>query len=121
MKKILLYGMLALLVASCRSTDEIIPAITVRPEGFGPHMRCTVQRGKVVEGVSYGCTILGMPVGNSTIEEAVQKAIKEEGDQCIGLSDVVVNHYIDACLIIYGNNMVHVSGHPLMRTGDGRQ
>ncbi len=115
MNRHLLSYLLAILCVSCSTTDEVIPAIAVSPEPFDPAVQYTTDKTRLVDGYSYSCTVFGIPVGNPSVEEAVRDAIMGEDENCVGLSDAVVNHYVDALLILVGNNAIHVSGYPMMK------
>lgn len=114
----LLCGLMLLLCVSCSNTYEEFPVVTVKPihKPTLPHL--SVRQDIMVSGTSYGCTILGIPLGNPTIEKAVQDAIAGQGENCVGMSGITIQHYIDAMLLLYGNSFIRVSGNPVFTTSE---
>lgn len=110
MKKFILSAFVLSLLASCHHIEEQYSAITQIPMPFKGGNKFVINKDKQVSATSYGMSLLYIPLGNPTVEKALEKVVEEQGPGCVGVAEAIVTHRVD---ILF--NEIHVSGYPIMK------
>lgn len=104
----------ALAFCSCSSSKYKLSAVITDASVLRSDK--TYENGPdVVRGDSLAATLLFMPTGSPSIEDAVKNAAAKCEGNCIGLSDVLVEHNVNNMLLLFGSNSVTVTGYPIIQ------
>lgn len=104
----------ALAFCSCSSSKYKLSAVYTEAGALNSHK--TYENGsEVVRGDSLGVTLLFVPTGSPSIEDAVKNAADRCEGNCVGLSDVLVEHNVNNMMLLFGSNSVTVTGYPIIQ------
>lgn len=114
MKRILVFSLLAGLLASCTTRIADFTLVSTKNVDLTRNTSYKIENRRVV-GKDKKSIIICIPTGTPNIKEAIDRSIEQAGPNCIGLSDVVIDYTSWWIPYIYGENSFTAEGNPIFK------